>query len=234
MQKLFIDKTQFQQTIQLDKNQTQHYLKVLRMKIGDPLIVICDTQKYLYEVTRIKPFTITIIHEIAEDTTNPFEINVFLGVIKTKHLELAIQKAAELNVNHFYLYYFDYCQKNEKVNLARLEQIMVHACQQANRNSLMEIVLVPDANTLTTLLAANDMNFIAHFQTEKKYLSQVLKKDHHKIGILIGPEGGFSPADLLLVNTKNSCIISLTNSILRAETALIYTLSIVSEMLLRG
>ncbi len=234
MQKLFIDKNQFQQTIQLDKNQTQHYLKVLRMTIGDSLIVVCEGKKYLYEVIKIKPMTITWVDDIHDDAANSFEINVFFGVIKTKHLELAIQKAAELNVNHFYLYYFDYCQKNEKVNLSRLEQIMVNACQQANRNSLMDIQLLENSEQLHELLLKNDMNYIAHFQEEKKYLSHNIQKDYMKIGILIGPEGGFSPKDLLLVNTKNSCIISLTNSILRAETALIYALSIVSEYKLRG
>ena len=233
MQKVIVDIKDFQTVITLNKEQANHYLKVLRMKNKDKLIVVCNNKKYLYEVSSIKPFQISLVNEIEDDTINPFNINVYFAIIKAKHLEIAIQKAAELNVNTFNLYYFDYSQKNEKINLNRLQQIMVNACQQANRSSLMEIKVINHPDELKDSLMQNDINLIAHFDKDAKYISNTLKDTHHNIGLLIGPEGGFSDKDLSVMNNTNSCIISLTKSILRAETALIYAISVISETKLK-
>ncbi|SGA32082.1 16S ribosomal RNA methyltransferase RsmE [Chlamydia abortus] len=43
--------------------------------------------------------------------------------------------------------------------------------------------------------------------------------------LIVGPEGGFNLKEIETANKKSAKIISLTKSILRSETALIYMLS---------
>lgn len=234
MQKLFINNEQFAKKITLNKIQAKHYLKVLRMKINDQLIVVNNNQKYLYHITNLNPFELVFDKKINDKVANDFAINVFMAIIKPKNIELAIKKATELNATNFYLYYFSHSQNNIKIKLSRLNEIVLNAAQQANRDDLMHVEIIENDTTLQKLLHDNDINLIAHLTNDKQYISQKLNSSYQKIGIIIGPEAGFSKKDLALLNVKNSCIINLTKSILRAETALIYALSIINEIMLRG
>ena len=229
MQKIFINEIPKNQEIILDQQKTKHFLKVLRMQIDDEIIVIANNKKYLASLIKISPCTFKIKNQIENSTTNNFTINVIFAAIKNKNLELAIKKAVELNANNFYIYYFDYSQKNEKYNLTRLEQIVISASEQSNRDSLMKIKIIDDKE-LNNVLNNNDINLIAHLHKDAKKISSSLNANHQQIGIIIGPEGGFSQKDLNLLNNKNNCIISLTKTILRSETALIYALSIINEV----
>lgn len=233
MQKIFIDKQNFNKNIILEKEKAKHFLKVLRMNVGDELIVVCDQQKYLFNIINTNPCTISLIKKINNKTKNNFEINVIFAAIKTKNIELAIKKATELNADNFYIYYFEHSQGNEKYNIERLKQISLSASEQSNRDNLMNIEII-NKEKLINILKQNDINLIAHFDDNANYISNVLNTKHHKIGILIGPEGGFSKSDLSLLNCKNNCIINLTKTILKSETALFYALSIINEIKLRG
>lgn len=229
MQKIFIDKNQFQDIIELDNKKSKHILKVLKMTIGDKIVIICDGKKFLSEIYAINPLKLKIVNEIYENNDNNFIINIYFGAIKAKNLELAIKKATELNATNFYVYYFQYSQNSEKYNLERINTIIKSSAEQSNRNSLMNFEIL-NKDQLTNSLKENDINFIAHFVEKKNYIINNFKKSNNKIGVLVGPEGGFSEEDLNLIKQNNNCIISLTQSILRSETALIYILSILNEM----
>ena len=72
-------------------------------------------------------------------------------------------------------------------------------------------------------------------QATKEALSKIKPKT--SIGVLIGPEGGFSESEISLAKEKNTQIISLGKRILRTETASIATLSMLmlyAEMNLSG
>lgn len=233
MQKIFINKKNFNQTITLDKDKSKHLLKVLRMQLNDEVIIICDNKKYLYHIIDINPCKISLIKQVYDETKNTFEINIIFGAIKPKHLELAIQKATEMNANNFYIYYFEHSQGDEKYNIERLKQISLSACEQSNRDYLMNIKII-NHQELENVLKYNDINIIAHFDKHARYITDIINEKHNKIGIIIGPEGGFSTKDLSLLKSKNNCIINLTKTILRSETALIYALSVINEVKLRG
>ncbi len=233
MQKIFINEIPKDQRIILDSQKTKHFLKVLRMKKNDQIIVVSNNEKYLATLINTTPCTFKINQKIDNKTNNNFEINIIFGAIKSKNLELAIKKAVELNANNFYIYYFDYSQNNEKYNMSRLQQIILSASEQSNRDNLMNIKIIYD-NELINILNNNDINLVAHFDKNAKTISSTLNSNHNKIGIVIGPEGGFSQKDLTLLNNKNNCIISLTKTILRSETALIYALSVINETKLGG
>lgn len=228
MQKIFIDKNDFSDLIKLSDDKSKHLSKVLRMKIGDEIIVISNNEKYLFNIISFKPCLIKKNKKLELSTSNAFELNAIFAAIKTKNLELAVKKAVELNVNNFYIFYFNYSQGNEKYNLERLKNIIISATEQSNRDSLMNLEIIGE-NKLKNILNSNDINFIAHFSNNNSHIINKIKQRHKKISLIIGPEGGFSEEDLSLLSNKNSCIINLTKTILRSETALFYGLSIINE-----
>lgn len=233
MQKYFVKKI-VGDSVSFLSDDEHHILKVMRYKIGDEVIAISEQgHKYLVTLTNLSPLRAQIKETIIEDTTNPFELHVYQASIKPSHVEIAIQKACELNVNHFYLFNAELSQGHIKHNLSRYEKIIKEACEQSNRNHLMQLHMVESMQALKTLMQANDINLIAHLSDATEDLNEVLTKQTMKVGILVGPEGGLTNQDLVNLSLPQNKIIHLTKTILRSETATIYLCSVVSYVLLK-
>ena len=98
------------------------------------------------------------------------------------------------------------------INWGRIRKIMIEACEQSNRNSvpqLMEPVKFDDLD-LSGLIVADERFAHGKENTDKKISGKRL---------LIGPEGGFSPAEFEKMDKAGVLGLSLGKTILRAETA---------------
>ena len=98
------------------------------------------------------------------------------------------------------------------INWDRIRKIMIEACEQSNRNSvpqLMEPVKFDDLD-LSGLIVADERFAHGKENTNKKISGKRL---------LIGPEGGFSPAEFEKMDKAGVSGLSLGKTILRAETA---------------
>ncbi len=235
MQKYFIKKI-VNDSVSFQPDDEHHILKVMRLKVKDQIIAIDKNgNKFLCELNSLEPLRGLIIEKLIEDTTNLFELNVFQPTIKPNHLELAIQKACEMNVNNFYIFNSELSQGNIKHNLTRYEKIIKEACEQSNRNKLMNLKLIESNDELKNLLNQNDINLIAHFNEENNDIEQTLNSCTKKIGIIVGPEGGLTNKDLKCICSTDSknIIVNLTKTILRSETATIYLCSVVSYVMLK-
>ena len=88
------------------------------------------------------------------------------------------------------------------------------------------------------LLPEFDLKLIGSLQSDAKPLKSILsdaptlERSHAStILILIGPEGDFTPAELSLAKSAGCLPLSLGTLVLRADTAAIYTLSILHHEL---
>lgn len=98
------------------------------------------------------------------------------------------------------------------INWDRIRKIMTEASEQSNRNSvpqLMEPVKFDDLD-LSGLIVADERFAHGKENTDKKISGKRL---------LIGPEGGFSPAEFEKMDKAGVLGLSLGKTILRAETA---------------
>lgn len=234
MQKYFINKI-VNNVVSFQKQDELHITKVMRYKIDDKIIVIDNnSRKYVASLSSLNPLRAKIINEILDDVTNPCELNVFQASIKPNHMEIAISKACELNVTNFYIYNSNLSQNNIKHNLERYKRIIKESAEQSNRNTLMNIELVTK-NEFINLVNQNDINIIAEIYQDNSEISLEQKNNFKKIGIVVGPEGGFNNDDINFLNQIKTRFqyLKLTKTILRSETALIYLLSVVSYFILR-
>ena len=214
---------------EIDEN---HILKVLRFKEGKEIIVNYENCQYLAKIIDLNPLRAEIISKI-KNKENDFILNVFIASIKIPSMEIAIKKSVELGVNNFYIFNSQYSQGNIKHNFKRYSTIIQAASKQSNRSNLMSIKQLNDLE-LNDLLNENDINFLADLNDEQNLdIKPMLNHRIKKIGIIIGPEGGFNNVDLNVLKKHNTYIINLTNTILRSETALIYAISII-DFLMKG
>ena len=102
----------------------------------------------------------------------------------------------------------------------RLERVVIEACKQCGRNTLMEIAAGRPLDRLLNEVAADACVVIAH--PGGRPLDAVAVPPTTKAIIaLIGPEGGFTDEEIAVAERAGAIRVSLGPHILRIETAAI-------------
>ncbi len=142
-------------------------------------------------------------------------IALFCSLLKKNNLELVLEKGTELGISEFVPLLSDRSEKKD-LDLKRGRKIIKEASEQSGR------VIMPnlqEIKNLKDILEGRDRKLVAFHPAgvllDKKIFS---KKD---LGILIGPEGGWSEREVELFLEKSVPVYSLGAQILRAETAAI-------------
>ena len=208
-----------------------HIKNVLRMNVGDTLLVSCDNSSDLCKITDIESNTVIveIVEKNYKNTNLPIEIHLFQGLPKSDKLELIIQKSVELGVASVTpvsmkrsIVKID--DKKTKTKNQRWQAIAEAAAKQSKRNSVPKVCdilsyreMLKTAENLDLLLVpyecADGMN------ATKQALKEI--KSGMSVGIIIGPEGGFDQKEIEAAIQSGGKIISLGRRILRTETAAI-------------
>lgn len=211
-----------------------HIKNVLRMNIGDSFLVSCGDSSDLCEIVKLENDTVTakIVEENYQNTNLPIKIYLFQGLPKADKMELIIQKTVELGVTEIIPTEMEHCvvkleEKKKAAKVSRWQAIAESAAKQSKRNIVPRITNVlsykealKKANELDVLLVPyeNECGMCA----TKEALSKI--KSGMTVGIIIGPEGGFSEKEITAAKEIGD-IISLGKRILRTETAAITAVS---------
>ncbi len=199
--------------------ETQKHLKVVRIKNESFLI---NYQNQFYECILEFSSKAKIIKKMDINNEANFEIIVAIPVIKQTNFEIAIQKATELGATKIIPFISKFCDsQNLKTmsNKNRLLKIIKEAAQQSFRNKIPEFA---ELIMFDQLIRLNVKNKILAYENKKK---SPISEINENVLLIVGPEGGFSSAEIDDATKANVKIVSLTKTILRAETALIYMLA---------
>ncbi len=235
MYNFFIEKQNLiENTVKIDGNDFNHLKNVLRMKKGDSFLVSVDNKNYL---CKLKEFfsdylTAEIIEKDYMDTSLSIEIYLFQGLPKSDKLELIIQKAVELGVYKIIPVQMERSiakiENNKiKAKTQRFNSIAESAAKQCKRSFIPEIIEPLSLKNALDMAKDLDLLLIPYENEQgiKSTTSALAKiKKGFKVGVLIGPEGGFSDAEIEQVK-KIGETISLGKRILRTETASITAMS---------
>lgn len=210
------------ETLRLPESESQHCVRVLRMKAGETIEVI-DGIGHRYTCRLVDAHPKRAMVEIA-DTTDvplPWPHNITIAVAPTKHLdrmEWLVEKLTEIGVNRFIPLLCRHSERKE-IKRERLEKIAVSAMKQ----SLKAVLPVIDEMTpLSKVIsrATGMQRFIAYCDPEIP--RRLLARTYHPMTdtlILIGPEGDFSREEITSALNKGFIPVSLGDNRLRTETA---------------
>ena len=212
-----------------------HLTKVIRVRKGEKIEVVNDNIPYLCEVVEVKPLTIKVLEKIKEVRELHNHVTLICALIKGDKLDFVLQKATEIGVKEIVLISTERtvvkaANYNSAKKLTRYHKILREAAMQSHRSRIPELYRCIDMSKLSTIRA--DKKIIAYegeAGNTKSFwnaLKGIEPKD--RIAILVGPEGGFSPIEVKKAEASGYVPVSLGNRILRAETASIYALSVLS------
>lgn len=208
-----------------------HIRNVLRMKPGDTFLVSNGGKSSLCSVTEFFDdyLTAEIIEENYQSTELEIQIYLFQGLPKSDKMELIIQKCVELGVYSIIPTEMNRCvvkldEKKKQSKISRWQSIAESAAKQCKRNIIPEIkgvVSYKEALEMAKQLDLILLPYESHNGMQSTIMALNKIKSGMKIGIFIGPEGGFDDAEVKLAFNENAEIISLGKRILRTETAAI-------------
>ena len=222
-----------------------HLANVLRTRHGETVIICCgDEFDYHYKADKITKHASHMKFISKEpNTKNPkVSLTVYLALIRAEKLSQVIAHLNEIGVSDLVLFSAEYSNISPKViGVNRLNVIAEQSCKQCGRSKPMRIRYTADTLDfelidLPCVLFADEK--LRGEETTpadiKKIIENMPKMDEHAKSsiysqnkniptapaILIGPEGGFSPAEHdMLCSMRDIIPISMGARILRAETA---------------
>ena len=239
MYKFFVDNEQIcGKNVKIMGSDVSHIVNVLRLNIGNTIIV-CDKQtsnSYKTEIKSIdKEHVLCTITEEILDTTEPIvHIDLFQGLPKADKMEYIIQKTTELGVKSIFPVMLDRCivkieNKSELKKLDRWRKIAEVAAKQSKRDIIPKIENIINLESICKKIDEYDIILLAYENENKTKLKEVIRnlsiKEELKIGVIIGPEGGFSEGEVEKLVAAGAKCISLGKRILRTETAPIVAIS---------
>lgn len=199
----------------IDVTSHMHYIvNVMHCAVGDVCVCIdSDSQAWSCVVHAIcdARVLLRVNERIDERSKQTKEVTLAFGNIRPNRAKLIIEKCTEIGVANFYILKTNYSQSHW-CDLSRLRRVATEAARQSMRCRVPVIEL--------RSLGELELDFVwamavpgAHCHI-KSCANELTK-------VLIGPEGGWSPAELDICTAKNVRRVSLASHVLRSETAAI-------------
>ena len=213
----------------LDKSQSHYISKVMRIKEGESFSLFNDSGEWEAKINEIKKGIVNfIIVKKLKNSENNSEVWLAFTPIKLNYLNFMIQKATELGVTKFIPILSERTMVRD-LNSERLNKVIIEASEQSNRIKLPKLEKLVKFKDFIKLYKDTDIVF-GDLNSSNDQIK--INKDS-PVCILIGPEGDFSENERKeILDLKNVKSLKINKNILRAETAAISIISIISFKIL--
>lgn len=218
----------------------KHLSRVLRLREG--AVVALFNGSGLELIGRIGSIAAEYAEVLIDSATrqaneSPLRTVLIAGLVKGEKPELIIQKATELGIKEITFYPADRSiptPDSDKTaqRITRWQKISVEAAKQCGRTMLPRLRFAPDIKT--AISGCDGLLKLMMWEREKTTrLGDALKNPMASNGaaFLVGPEGGFTDAEVESAKEAGYVCVSLGPRILRAETAAIVIMAIIQHVL---
>lgn len=223
--------------ILLTGGEAHHVLRVLRARVGDHVQLFDGRGRQgEAEIAALARHEVEL--RLLQTVAHPrpaVEIHLAQALPREQKMDLIVQKAVELELSGIVPLLTEHCvvQLTAAQRAARSErwrEIAVNAGKQSGVAWLPEIAPVRDIGEFLAQPPPWDVLFVGSLAPGAIPLPAALatarQKQPRTVGVLIGPEGDFTPGELETAAAAGAVPVTLGASVLRVETAAIYLMSI--------
>jgi 16S rRNA (uracil1498-N3)-methyltransferase len=213
----------------LDEGQSRYLAAVMRLAAGDELAVFNGRHgEWRARVASVgkRAVALTAEAQVRPQATGP-DLDLVVALVKRARLETIVEKAAELGARRVRLV----ATERTNADRARVERLTAIATEAAEQTGRLDVPQVEEPVKLAKLIAAweagRKLLFCDEAGDAKPILAALEGQPAGPWAILIGPEGGFSPAERAMLRALPYAVpASLGPRILRADTAAISALTL--------
>ena len=214
----------------IEGDDVKHIYKVLRLSPGETVAINnCNGEEYLGTIKDInkKEVRVDLKEKLGINNESPLEIYLFQGLPKSSKMDLIVQKNCELGVREITPIITERVVVKSEIGeykkLDRWVRIALEASKQSKRTLIPKINSPIEFEDLLHKLKEMDLIVVPYENEEgfgiKKLMTTLKDKAIKKVGIIIGPEGGFEESEIKDLRDIGGNIVTLGPRILRTETA---------------
>ena len=224
-------------TLTLNKDQSLYLAAVLRKAVGDEVVLFNGRDgAWLCRITSDskKSVSLDIVDQIAPQTA-PSELWYGFAPLKSERLDYVIQKATEMGVGTIQPVITQFTQAHR----LKPERLAANAIEAAEQCEVLNVPTIAPEITLERLIdqwpkehGARKLIFADEGETSSSAIPTLETLRGQPVGVLIGPEGGFSEAERDKLRALPFVVpISLGPRILRADTAAVAALALIQAFI---
>jgi 16S rRNA (uracil1498-N3)-methyltransferase len=225
---------ELQKRLVLRGEEARHCTKVLRKQIGDTFFVVDGVgHEHAVAITRVEK---DLVECAIQETTFrprelPLEITLAQALIKKDHFDWVAEKATELGVCSIIPMQTERSLVDPSANrFVRWQKILITAMKQSRRSVLPGLQDITSFKNIIRHSEPFDLRIICHERSDQLLDISSVDQSVRRILVLIGPEGGFTESEAAQAVECGFISVSLGARRLRAETAAIAAMSILSNI----
>ncbi|MFP3383384.1 16S rRNA (uracil(1498)-N(3))-methyltransferase [Tritonibacter sp. SIMBA_163] len=222
------------QTVPLDRDQAHYLFGVMRLAVGARVALFNGRDgEWQAEVAEAsKRSGVLSCVEQSKPLQMPPDLWLIFAPIKKARTDFIVEKAAEMGAARILPVGTEFTN-SERIRQDRLQAHAVEAAEQCGGTYVPEVA---DLQKLSGLLdhwpAERQLMFCDEAEVGQQLFLDVTLGEGQAWAILIGPEGGFSPAERKrLHGMAQSHVVSLGPRILRADTAAVAAMTLWQQKL---
>jgi 16S rRNA (uracil1498-N3)-methyltransferase len=209
----------------LPDDEARHAATVLRVAAGDTIAVV-DGEGGWHRVRVDHAGGDQVVGTVEETRADvgepPVHLTVGIGVVKSRdRFETFVEKAVEVGVSRIVPLCTERTQR-ESIRRDRLERLLVAAMKQCRRSRLPALAAPTALAQVLQDEPPPDLSLTCHEATnESRTVLEAVQAAGavERVEVLVGPEGGFTEAEVEAARAAGSRPVSLGRRRLRAETA---------------
>lgn len=217
----------------LSRNASEHVLRVLRLRDGDPLVLF-DGRGGEYPARLVGAgkgrAVVTTGDHHGIERESPLAITLLQGLARGEKMDLIVQKATELGVARIVpvalgrsvIRVADGERAERK--LTHWRAVAVSACEQCGRNRLPKILAPMDFAAALALTADSGQRLLLAPSADQNL--GTVEVSSAPLALLIGPEGGLEDDEIVTAARHGWHPVRFGPRVLRTETAAIAALAV--------
>ena len=231
-----VDKLDDSNLIEVSGDEAHHAIKVLRINVGEEILVSDGAGNWVrasVENIEKKTFTAKVLERGFQPKKSP-RLIVVQGLPKSDRVKDAIEILVESGVDLISPWQADRSiSKWQKDSLDKWQSAVVAATKQSRRFRKPEIIDGLSLSQLLEIESENSAVLVMHESATTKLSEVVTSKfaGMSEIIIVIGPEGGISESELVVLKGAGAHIVGLGPEVFRSAHAGGAALSAVSALI---
>lgn len=217
----------------LDAAASRYVCRVHRLGAGAPVVLFdpvaqTESDAVLVAAPRRGLARVLVLRVRQVDRATSAPLTLLVGRTRGTKVDEVVRRATELGATAVVVVATERSEATARPE--RLERVAVEAARQCGRGDVPELYVVADlALALSTHRAPEGASLLLHPRGELNLAGAIPAPDR-AITVAVGPEGGWTDAEIATAERTGYCSVRLGRLVLRAETACIAALSVVTAL----
>lgn len=203
-------------TVTVDNSDWHYLIGVMRRQTGDNIEVLTSDCK-VFEAILTEKQTLRCTRLVHDAMPPSRHITLYQALLKGDHFSAVVDKGTQAGITRFVPIITERCivrEANEK-KLTRWRTIAKEASEQSRRT---EVPVIEEPRLIATIqVPTGEEGFL--LDPNASYERRWLEGRGGPVHLAVGPEGGFSPQECMMLQQEGLQSLSLGKRVYRAENA---------------